>query len=510
MANSRTKNTLLNAVGGILLKFVSMVLAFLTRTVFLKTLGIQYAGVSDVFTSILMILSFAEMGIGSAIVFALYKPIAEEDHKQIGKLINFYRKTYLVVAATVMTLGLLVIPFLGSLIKDVPNIVEDIRLIYILYLINTASSYILVYKSTFLTAAQKDYLVSKIRIIMTVVKTLGEAVLLLVFKNFIIYLIFGNIMILAQNIVVSKVAEREYPILKEKNVKKLDKHEKKKLFDDVKALFIYKVCGALLNGSDNIIISSFINTTQVGIFGNYNLITKQIYGFNTQLLHATGAGIGNLSATSTPEYQHKVFEKMFFITFCISSVCSVCLWTLLNPFMVFWQGTDYLFGSVTVALLVIDFYTNNMSSLIHQFRTSNGLFKQGKYRPVIMVTINIIVSVLLVKDMGITGVIIGTVFSRMITLFWYDPWIIYKMAFKKPAGKYFTRYLSYAAVTFAACALSGRLLSLLNVGNMFINIVIGAVIAVFVSLFSIYLFFGRTDEFKQMVQLAKNIVKNRI
>jgi len=510
MANSRTKNTLLNTLGGVILKFVSMILAFVTRTIFLKTLGIQYAGVSDVFTSILMVLSFAEMGIGSAIVFALYKPIAENDHKQISKLINFYRKTYMVVVAVIMLLGIGVIPFLNYLIKDVPNIVEDIRVIYILYLVNTASSYIMVYKSTFLTAAQKDYLVSKIRIIITVIKTVGESLLLLIFKNFILYLIFGSFMTLLQNVVVARVAEREYPILKEKSTAKLDKSEKKRLFDDVKALFIYKVCGSLLNGSDNIIISSFINTTQVGIFGNYNLITKQLYGFNTQFFHATGASIGNLSATSTPEHQHRVFEKMMFITFCISSLCSVCLWTLFNPFMTFWQGEIYTFSPVIVALLVIDFYTNNMSSPIHQFRTSNGLFKQGKYRPVIMVAINIIVSVILVKRIGITGVIIGTVFSRAVTLFWYDPYLIHKMVFKKPVRRYFYKYILYGLVTFVGSAISSWLLSALNIQNLLLNVFAGAVIAVTVSVTLICVCFYRTDEFKQTLQLAKNIISRKI
>ena len=209
MENSRTKNTLLNTLGGVLVKLVSMIFAFVTRTIFLYTLGIEYAGVSDVFTSILLLLSFAEMGIGSAIVFALYKPIAEDDHRQISKLMNAYRKIYSVIASIVMVLGIAFIPFLDKIITNVPNIRENIILIYILYLINTASSYLLVYKSTFLTAAQKDYLVSKIRIIITIIKTVGESLLLLIFKNFILYLIFGNIMVLLQNIVVAKVAEKE-------------------------------------------------------------------------------------------------------------------------------------------------------------------------------------------------------------------------------------------------------------------------------------------------------------
>ncbi len=510
MANSRTKNTLLNTVGGILVKFISMILAFATRTVFLQTLGIQYAGVSDVFTSILTVLSFAEMGIGSAIVFALYKPIAEDDHEQISKLMNVYRKIYTVIAAVIMTLGLCLIPFLDSFITGVPDIVEDIRLIYILYIVNTASSYLLIYKSTFLTAAQKDYLVSKIKIVISVIKAVVECILLLVFKNFIVYLIFANVMGLVQNIVVARVAEREYPVLKEKSVAKLDKSERKSLINDVKALFLYKVSGTVLNGTDNLVISSYIGTSQVGILGNYNMITKQLYDINMQLFHATGASIGNLSATSTPEHQYSVFKKMLFIAFCISSFCATCLWTLLNPFMAFWQGEDLMFESLMVALLVIDFYLKNILSPISQFRTSNGLFVQGKYRPLIMALVNIFVSIVLAKKIGITGVIIGTIFSRAVTQLWYDPYLIYKMVFKQPVRKYFIKYLLYGIITFVSCALSNGLLSLLNIQNLLLNILAGAVIAVTVSVLMICICFWKTNEFKDVVKLAKNIIKRKI
>ncbi|MBR6271422.1 MAG: teichoic acid transporter, partial [Lachnospiraceae bacterium] len=289
MANSRTKNTILNAIGGVAVRIVTLLTMFITRTVFIKVLGMQYAGVSGVFTDVLTMLSFAELGIGQAITYALYKPIATGDERQIAKLMNVYKRIYTVIAIIVLSIGTALIPFLRYIIKEVPDVVEDIRLIYVFYLLSTASSYLLIYKSTFLTAAQKDYIVSRVKVLFTVIKAAVECVLLIVFRNFLIYLGFSVVANLLQNYILAKITEKHYPVIKERNAEKLEPSERKKLINDVRALALYKVSGTVLNGTDSVITSSILGTVYVGILGNYNLISNNVYLFVMQIFNATSA-----------------------------------------------------------------------------------------------------------------------------------------------------------------------------------------------------------------------------
>ncbi len=509
-SNSRTKNTLYNAIGGISVKLITLITTFISRTVFLKVLGIQYAGVSSVFTDVLIILSFAELGIGQAITYALYKPIAEGDSFQIKKLMAVYKRIYTTIAFVVFGVGLCLIPFLHYIIKDVPDIVEDIRLIYVLYLGNTACSYLLIYKSTFLTAAQKDYKVSRIKAVIAVLKSIIECVLLLVFRNFIVYLVFSIMVVILQNFIVAKIAEREYPIIKEKSKERLNIEERRKLVSDVRALALYKVSGTVLNGTDSIITSSIMGTGVVGILGNYNLITNNVYSFVMQIFNATSASIGNLVATSTNAHQYKIFKEMLFLCFWIYCFCSTCLWVLFNPFMQIWQGTDRMFSQIVVGLLVADFYIKGVLSPVSQFRTSNGLFVQGKYRPVIMAIINIVVSIILCRAIGIAGIILGTIISRALTQLWYDPWLIYREVFKESVFSYFLTYIFYLILTAVSCFASQQLLNVVYPKNNIIQLFIGLGICIVVSNLVVVLVFHSRTEFKKTIQIIRNVLKKNL
>ena len=510
MKASRTKYTFLNSIAGMLVQIVTILVAFVTRTVFIKTLGIQYAGVSGVFSNILTVLSFAEMGIGSAIIYALFKPIAENDERQIAKLMNAYKRIYSAIAFVILVLGLCLIPFLGFIVTDVPDIVEDIRLIYVLYLINTASSYLLIYKASFLTAAQKDYLVSKAKIAVAIGKAVVECVVLLATHNFILYLLISIFTQVVQNTYIAKVAEREYPVLKSKTSEGLSKEERGRLVKDVKALFMYKVSGTILDGTDSIVISSFIGTSFVGILGNYNLIVNQVYSFVMQIFTATSASIGNLAATSSKEHQKDVFNRMLFLCFWIYCFCATSLWTLLNPFMTIWQGEKLLFSSEMVLFLVMDFWMKGMLSPISQFRTSNGLFVQGQYRPLIMALINIVVSIFLVKRIGITGVILGTIISRVTTQNWYDPYLVYKYVFKSSVWEYYINYLIYGSLTVGSCWMSSHILSTLAVQNGFLKLFVGAALSVVVPNAVIVLLFFNTKKFNSVIDLGKKMLRRSL
>lgn len=507
MATSRTKNTVLNVLGGIAVKGSGFLTAFITRTVFLYILGIEYAGVSSVFTNILTVLSFAELGIGTAITYALYKPIAANDASQISKLMNAYRKIYTTIGIVIFLLGLCLIPFLDYVITTTPNIEDDLRIVYLLYLLNTAVSYFWVYKSTFLTATQKDYLVSKYKVIISIIKTVLECASLIVFRNFIVYLLFSMAGTFTQNVVIAKVAEREYPVLKQKTNVKLEPAEKKRLFEDTRALALYKVSGTVLNGTDSILVSSFFGTINAGILGNYNLITNQVYSFVMLAFTATSASVGNLAATSDNEHQYSVFRCMLFICFWIYCFCATSLWTLLNPFMYVWQSGQHMFSNAVVALMIIEFYIRGMMSPVTQFRTSNGLFVHGKYRPLIMAIMNIVISILLAKKIGISGILLGTIISRVATQIWFDPWLIYKRVFQKSVFLYLKEYTFFGVITVICSYVTSNLLQSICPEEGMLKLVIGIVLCLVVPNTIIILAFHRSKSFGFAINLVKRMVK---
>lgn len=510
MENSRTKNTILNAIGGMAVRMFGFLSTFITRTVFLHILGIEYAGVSSVFSDVLTVLSFAELGIGTAITYALYRPIAQNDQEQIARLMNVYRKIYAAIAGVIFVLGLCVLPMLKYVITDAPTIKEDIRLIYVLYLSNTAVSYLFIYKSTFLVAAQKDYLVSKYKIVISAIKMVAECVILFVFRNFVVYLLLTIAFSFAQNVIIAMVAEREFPILKKRCDGKLSDEEKNKLVDDTKALALYKVSGTVLNGTDSIVTASVLGTATVGILGNYNLLANQVYYFVSTLFSATSASIGNLAAMSDGEHQYRIFQRILFMGFWIYCFCATCLWTLLNPFMFVWQKGNYMFAPSVVALLVVEFYMKGMLSPVSQFRTSNGLFVQGKYRPVIMAGINILTSIALARRIGVAGIILGTIISRVSTQMWYDPWLIYRNVFKKNVLCYFRTYIGYAAITVLSCWLTSTILSFLCPDEGMLKVLVGMVICLIVPNCFVISVFRKNPYFVETFSLIKNIALKKL
>ncbi len=510
MEYSRTKKTLLNAAGGIISRVVTIIAAFLTRTIFIYVLGIQYAGVSSVFTDILVVLSFAELGIGSAITYALYKPIADNDEVQICKYMNTYKLIYRIIALVIVVLGFILTPFLDYIITDAPDIQEDLRLIFLFYIFNTASSYLLVYKGTILTAAQKDYMVSKIKIVLSVVRMIIESLSLIIFKNFILYLTIDILINIAQNYYIAKLAEKEYPILKKKNSERLNKEEKGKLINDVKALALYKVSGTVLNGTDSVITSSMFGATVVGILGNYTLISNQLYNFMMQIFTATSASIGNLAVSKGENAQYAVFRKMNFICFWLYIMCATCLWTLFNRFMIIWQGSDRIFDPLLVAAIVGEFYIRGMISPVSQFRTANGLFIQGKYRPVIMAILNVAISIVLARVIGVAGIIIGTIVSRTLTQLWYDPLLIYRMVFHNKVLKYYLEYIGNICLLIISCIVSQNILFIICPEPTIASLFIGLIVAVTISNISVLLIYFRTGVFKDTVYFIKRILKRKI
>ncbi len=485
-----------------------MMFGFVQKTIFIRSLGMSYTGVSGLFTDILTVLSLAELGIGSAIAYSLYKPIAENDYKRIAQLMSFFKKAYTIIAATIFAIGVCLVPFINHIVTDVPDITESIELIFLLYITNTAVTYLLVYKNTLLVAAQKQYVVSNIQMMFTAISIMAQCVTLLIFKQFLLYLILQIVFSLFQNITINLVATKQYPQLKEFAREKISKEDRKRLFRDVKALMLYKIANVITTGTDSTIISSSLGTSQVGILGNYRTIRGYVTSMTAQFYNSINPSLGNLAATEGIERQYSIFKKLNFGTFWIACFCATCFFCLFNPFIRIWLGNDeWLLPIWTVGVYVLEYFFATMIGPIGAFRNANGLFVQTKYLALIQAILNLIISILLVKPLGILGVLIGTVLACVLTQMWYEPKVLYKEVFHRSVFRYYAQLGVYLIITVACCVIVNGIVFCLPTMGVLAELCVRAILCIVTTNGIIFLIYHRTTEYKECILLLSRIVK---
>lgn len=499
---SRTQNTIRNTVYGISTQILTVVISFITRTVFIEFLSVEYLGVNGLFTNILTVLSLAELGFGGAMVYSMYQPLAKKDYAILKELMHFYSKVYRVIGLTVGALGLLLVPFLNFIIKDTSNI-SNLTVIYLLFLLNSVSSYFFSYKRSILQADQKQYIISKNYLFFNILKSLIQIIVLILFKNYLLFLAIQVLSTFMENLFISRKVNEIYPFLKLNNNVELDSKEKKRIWTNVKALMIYKVGSAALDGTDNIIISSFVGVSAVGYLSNYTLIVGSVSMVLQQLTNAVTGSIGNYVATEKIEKQENLFYNIVFMYFVIFGFSFVALFMLLNPFITLWIGEEYTLPNFTVFAISFNWYITGIMNPIWTFRSTKGLFIYGRYRPVISAVINVIVSILLAFKWGLLGVLLGTTITRLSTNSWYDPYIVFKHGFNKSPRTYYKKQIMYFISLFVPVLILTYLFKYFVQAN-FIIFIAQVILMTLITSGTLLVLFRKTNEFKYMLQIFKS------
>ena len=503
MTKSRTKNSAINATVAMISKIIYTVMSFVCRTFFIKTLGTEYLGVNGLFTNILTILSFAELGIGNAIIFKLYKPIAEGNEERVKTLLHFYKTVYFLIGVFILAVGLCVIPFLDVIIKETPNIKENITFIYILFLCNTSISYFFTYKKSIITGYQNEYILSLVNLIATLAMNILQIIFLMVTHNYIIYLLIQISATLLENIVDAIIAGKKYPYINSKNYTKISKEERRGIFNDVKSLFVYKLGYVISNGTDNIIISSFLGVTQVGLLSNYTTITNAITTLLSTSFNSVTASIGNLNTIKEREKKEAVFYQILYISFVIYGYISIAMTILLNKFIFIWLGKDYLLSiSISIAL-GFNLYVDGMRYINYTYRNTLGLFKKGRILPLISSIANIVLSLILVKYIGMFGVLIATGLTRLAILTWYDPYLIHKTEFKTSSKRYYFTYLYYLMIVIITFVINYKIIDILPLNGILGFVLEGIIITIVTAI----IFIISTFKLKEVGQLKEKIIK---
>lgn len=443
---SRTKKSLKNIEFSLIFQSFSTLTSFLTRRVFIQMLTKEYLGLDGTFSNILSMLSLAELGVGSAITYSLYKPLAEQDQEQIAALMALFRRVYRTIGLVVAAAGLALTPFLPQIIHNLPDI-PKINLIYALFVFNTSLSYFYVYKQTLLIADQQQYIVTTVHYVSKIILSLTQMLFLWLTRNYFVFLGLQIGVTLLENLLLSRRADRLYPYINELRPKGLDAKTKNEIVRNTRAMITHKVGGVVVFGTDNLLISYFVGVVAVGLYSNYLMVTNGLSTVYGQLFNSLVASVGNLGATEDAGRALPVFWKINFAGTWLYGFSAVCLVVLLNPFISLWVGEEYLFSQGIVILIALNFYVMGMRQSVLAFRNAYGLYWYDRYKPVAESVVNLVVSILLAIPFGVAGILAGTFISTMTTCFWIEPVVLFRYGMHTSVKRYFREYILNTAVT---------------------------------------------------------------
>lgn len=498
--DNRTSKSIKNATAAIMVQLMTTIIAFVTRTALIKTLGIKIVGLNGLFTEVISILSLTEMGVGTAIVYNLYRPLAEKNYEKINQLMNLFRRVYIGITLATLIIGTTLIPVIQYLIKGVDYPIEYIRLIYLLFVIQTAATYLFSYKTSLLNADQKTYIVSIVQLAVRFVGMTASVAFLVMTHNFIAYLVINIIVNLAINAAASFIVDRKYPYLKRGAA--LPKEESKEVFANVKNLFIKSLSGRITNSTDNILISTLVSTIQVGYYSNYAMFLNVMKQISTQLSGSITGSLGNLVVTESSEHCDLVLRKITYLFHMAASVTGLGMLACLSIVIELWLGPEYVLGAAIVFIIVLNMYMEFVTRPLWAIMNVSGLFRQDKNISILGSALNLLVSILLGIKAGIVGIFIGTLCTYIVQVVLKIK-LLYHDQFKLSAKRYYIMWSFMFLGMLIMMAAVFFLVSRITAGNLILRFLMNGIIAVTIGVLCNVLLSLRTTEFKYMMYLMK-------
>lgn len=508
MKTERTKNATRNIIFGIILKIYQILVPFLMRTAMIYLMGVQYLGLTSLFTSILQVLNLAELGVGSAMIYSMYKPIVKDDNKTICALMKLYRTYYSVIGVVIAVIGCALTPFIPNLISgDVP---EGLN-IYILYLLNlgaTVLSYwLFAYKNSILQAHQRTDVVSKVSLVTITIQYALQLFVLWRFKNYYLYVIVMLATQALTNIMIAVMADKMYP--QYKPIGQVDIKEKRAINGRIKDLFTSKIGSIIYDSADTIVISSFLGLTALAVYQNYFYILNAITSLIAVVFSACTAGIGNSIVVETKEKNYNDLNKLTFIICWGAGFCSVCLLCLYQPFMELWVGKNLMLSFSAVICFVVYFFVRQINSLLNMYKDASGMWHEDRFRPLTAALTNLILNLILVQLIGIYGILLSTVAAIVGVGM---PWLLHNLftvLFERAhLFDYLKKLLYYCVVIFVSCIITYFICEKISFGLVITILGRGIVCLIIPNLIYLMAYKSR-KEFKDSLVLINKMTKGK-
>ena len=509
MKLDRSKNTVRNMVFGTVSKIYNLAIPFVMRTLLIYTLGMAYTGLNSLFTSILSVLNLAELGVGAAMTFSMYKPIAEDDTATVCALMRLYKIYYRVIGLVILVAGTAITPALPFFIKkDVP---ADIN-IYVLYAINLMTTvltyWLFAYKNCILYAHQRNDIGDKIGLVVNTVKYGLQVVVLVAFKNYYAYIVVALLLGIVSNIVTAVVADRLYPQYRAKG--KLPKEQVQIINRRVRDLFTSRIGAIVVDSADTIVISAFLGLTALAQYQNYFFILSSVFGFVSLVTSSALAGIGNSLVTESSEKNFNDLKKFAFIISWMSCFCVCCLACMYQPFIELWVKKENLLSFGMVILFCVYFFVKQVHSLLCLYKDAAGIWHEDRFRPLITAGANLVMNIIMVQFWGLYGILLSTVLSTLVIGM---PWLLqnlFSTVFRSGCKELLIKLLAYGAVTAVSCGICIGICCFVSFNSLILTLALRLVICTVVSNIIFFAIFFRSGEFKSTVSIVDSLTKGKI
>lgn len=497
------KKSVKNSVSSMTNNIVSILVGLIAQTIFIKLLGSEFLGLNGLFTNIVSMLGIVELGLGNAIVYNLYKPMAQHDIESLKSLVNFYRKTYNVIIVVILILSIIILPFLPFFISET-TLDIDIYLIYFLFILDVICSYVLSYKRCLLYADQSSYIISNVHVLYVIFLNFFRLIVLFFTKSYYLYLMVKVLMTLIENFLLSLIVDKKYSFVKEKNACKLSKQTKKNIFEKIKALFLYKIASFIVSSTDNLVISKYLGLVTVGLYSNYYLIINALNTLITQGITALTSNVGILLVEKNSDKNFHVFKKLRFLNFWLACFSSVCLFVIMDSFIAIWVGSEYILSKIVLLVLVINYFQSIMRSCYITFKEAAGIYEEDRFVPILQAITNVFASIILVQIIGLSGVFLGTIISELYWWLYSYPKLIYIRLFQRKISCYLKETLGYFFVFFLTLLITFYCSMYFVFDSVIIQFLANVFISVFLSNAIMLIIFWKNDNFKYFLNYFKN------
>lgn len=427
---SRVKKTLLNAKVNVLFYVLSVFVAFFTRKIFLDKLGVEFMGLVGTVGSILNFLNLAELGIGTAIGFALYKPLFDSDNKEINSIISLMGYLYKKIGLILLIVGIILSFFFKSIFDESSFSLPLIYYCFYSFLTASLLGYYFNYHQTLLNADQRGYLINSYLQSTKLIKQLIQAYLAYYYGDILVWITLELIFSIIYSIIIRYKIKQIYPWLKFN--KKYDSSENSEkyavIIKKIKQIFVHKIATFVTFGTDQLLIFSLVNIKSVALFDNYNMIILNVNNLISQTFGNTNASVGNLVAENDKKNIIKVFWELFGIRFFIAGFVFLNLYILIPPFIEIWLGAEYILSKTVLFLILLNSFIVIVRSPIDNFINAYGLFADT-WAPIAEMIINLSISLIFGKIWGISGIMLGTTISMLIIVMFWKTFYLFSQGF---------------------------------------------------------------------------------
>lgn len=502
---SRKRNSMLNTVFGIGSQLIILLFTIVSRKIFTDLLGADYLGLNSLFANIVLMLSLTELGLGSSMVYFLYKPLAEKNDKMVRIYQNYFRNIYNWIGVILTLVGIIISFFIGFISTDIPF--RELQIYFILYMLGTTVTYFLSYKKNLLLADQKNRIISVAHTIAKIAFEIAQIILLLQTGSYFLYLLLFITFNFSENLLVSLYVDRKYPHLKGKERETLTRDQKIDVRSKVRDLFVQNISGFFISSTDNLLISTFVSTAATGMYANYIIIINVLKTMFSQIFSSFTTSFGNLHATSDLEHGYHIYKNAQFLAFWFLSFTSITFFVCIQDFMSVWMGSEYVLSLSIPFLICASYYVYGISVPSLSVQNALGLYNADKNIMVIQAVINFILSVVLVNVIGIGGVVLGTVVSTMCLPMISKPYIIHNQVFGRSPKAYYLELIKGFVLTLVVGVGLYVATRYISTPYMLLTVVIEALVCVVVINGLYIALFYRSEEFKYYYRLVEPMVK---